>query len=170
MTGASQTIFPGSADGSLVERDGEVVGSSLIGQDFKDRPQYFQSRPSATGYSGDATFFNNQGPNQRKLARQFERAAAAYLDREGPFTAGLELDDIPPDAVTTSASGIDPEISVENAEIQANRVASERELELSEVIDLVEDNTADPGLGFAGSPAVNVLELNLALDDLEGDA
>lgn len=168
VTGISQVVFGGNADGSLIERDGEVVGSELIGQDFADAPEYFQSRPSATGYAPNATFFNNQGPDQRKLARQIARARHAYIEREGEFTDGLEPGDIPVDAVTTSASGVDPLISEENALIQADRVAEVRGLELDRVEELIDDNTAGRGLGFLGNPGVNVLELNLDLDEEAG--
>jgi K+-transporting ATPase ATPase C chain len=164
ITGISQVAFPGNADGSLVERDGKVVGSKLIGQDFAGKNEYFQSRPSATGYSGDATFFNNQGPNQLKLKRQIIRARDAYMAREGRFDDGLVAADIPPDAVTSSASGIDPAISVANARIQAHRVAQVRGLSLDRVDQLIDENTDGRGFGFMGNPGVNVLELNLALD------
>lgn len=165
ITGVSQVAFGGNADGSLIERDGEVVGSELIGQDFADAEEYFQSRPSATGYAANATFFNNQGPNQRKLARQITRNRDAYIEREGAFVEGLQPGDVPADAVTTSASGIDPQISEENAEIQANRVAEVRGLELERVNELIDENTDGRGFGFLGNPGVNVLQLNLALDE-----
>lgn len=164
VTGISQVAFPGKSDGSLIERDGTVVGSALIGQDFTGEDQYFQSRPSATGYSADATYFNNQGPNQLKLKRQIIRARDAYLAREGKYVDGLDATDIPPDAVTTSASGVDPAISVDNARIQAHRVAAIRGLPLARVDELIDENTDGRGLGFIGNPAVNVVELNLALD------
>ena len=88
MTGVGQVVFPGRADGSMVERDGKVVGSTLIGQDFAKHPAYFQSRPSATGYAPAATFFNNQGPNQQDLADQLKGYVDAYLRRERPYTPG----------------------------------------------------------------------------------
>lgn len=164
LTGISQAVFGDEADGSLVEVDGRVVGSKLLGQDFSGDPSYFQSRPSATGYSGDVTYFSNLGPNSRKLARQLTARVDAYLTLEGPYTAGLTAAEIPPDAVMTSASGVDPQISVANARIQANRVAAERNLPLDRVLSLVEDHTTDRGLGFLGEPGVDVLELNIALD------
>ena len=111
MTGAAQVAFPGRADGSMVESGGKVVGSRLIGQDFSKHPEYFQSRPSVTGYAPDATFFNNQGPNQEELAAQLEKNVKRYLRRERPFTPGLTAAQIPSDAVTSSASGVDPDIS-----------------------------------------------------------
>jgi potassium-transporting ATPase KdpC subunit len=164
MTGISQAIFGDQADGGLVTRDGQVVGSKLLGQDFSKDPSYFQSRPSVTGYSGDVTYFNNLGPNSRKLARQLTGRVDDYLKLEGPYTPGLTRGDVPPDAVMSSASGVDPQISLANAEIQANRVAAERKLPLAQVQALIDDHTTGRGLGFLGEPGVNVLELNLALD------
>jgi potassium-transporting ATPase KdpC subunit len=165
-TGVAQVLFPDKADGSQIERDGEVVGSSLIGQDFRDRPRYFQSRPSATEYSANVTFFNNLGPNSQDLSDLFAENLAAYIDREGPYNPGLSRADVPADAVTTSASGVDPHISEANARIQARRVAEERGLELARVIELVDENTDGRALGVLGEPGVNVLELNLALEAL----
>ena len=179
MTGVSQVVFPGRADGSMVERDGEVVGSKLIGQDFsrdtgeqdadgnpvlEADPTYFQSRPSATGYAPAATFFNNQGPNQQDLADQLTGFVEAYLAREQPYTPDLTAAGIPSDAATTSASGVDPHISEDNALIQANRVAGERGLDKARVIQLIDDNASRPLFGLAGEKSINVLELNLALD------
>jgi potassium-transporting ATPase KdpC subunit len=163
-TGVSQVLFPNKSDGSQVKRDGKVVGSRLIGQDFKGAPRYFQSRPSATGYSADATFFGNLGPNSRQLRAQLAGRLAAYLRRERPYDPGLRASDVPVDAVTDSASGVDPQISKANARIQARRVAKVRGLPLERVLQLVEDNTDGRSLGVLGEPGVNVLELNLALD------
>jgi potassium-transporting ATPase KdpC subunit len=160
-TGVAQLVFPGKADGSRIERDGKVIGSRLIGQDFKGRPRYFQSRPSATEYSANVTFFNNLGPNSAELRDQMAKARAAYIRRE-QLRAGER---VPVDAVTTSASGVDPHISEANARIQARRVAEERGLELERVLGLVDENTDGRFLGVLGEPGVNVLELNLALDD-----
>ena len=179
MTGVAQLIFPGRADGSMVEVGGRVVGSTLIGQDFarptgrKDAagdpvlapdPRYFQSRPSVTGYAPAATFFNNQGPNQNDLAVQLKGFVKDYLARERPFNPGLTAADIPSDAVTTSASGVDPDISEANARIQANRVASKRGLPLERVLALVREHSSRPLFGLGGPRSVNVLEVNLALD------
>lgn len=160
VTGIAQVTMPGKANGSQIERDGKVVGSELIGQDFQGRPRYFQSRPSASDDSADATFFNNLGPNQRDLATQQHQAAVAYARRER-----IALADVPVDAATTSASGVDPHISPENAEIQARRVARVRGLSLDRVNDLIDEHTDGRGLGFMGEPGVNVLTLNLALDE-----
>ena len=163
-TGIAKVLWPNKADGSQIERDGKVVGSRLIGQDFKGRPRYFQSRPSVTGYNPAATFFNNLGPNSKDLRALFEKNLASYLKRERPYNPGLTKSDVPPDAVQTTASGVDPHISKDNAEIQARRVAQVRGLPLERVRQLIEDNTDDRGLGVLGEPGVNVLELNLALD------
>ncbi len=164
MTGISVALFPGNSHGSLIEKDGRVIGSKLIGQDFSGKPKYFQSRPSATGYSGDATFFSNAGPDSEDLKVELEKRAASYLRREGKFTPGLEVSDIPPSALMTSASGVDPGIDEADAGIQARRVARVRNLPLDRVMELVKDNTDGRGLGLFGEPAVDVLELNLDLD------
>jgi potassium-transporting ATPase KdpC subunit len=155
MTGVGQVIFPSKADGS----------PELIGRDFSDDPSLFQSRPSVTEYAPDASFFNNQGPNQQELADQQRGYVEDYLERERPYTPALQARDIPPDAVTTSASGVDPSISEDNARIQANRVAAERDLPLERVLELV-DASSRPLLGLGGvggSTSVNVIELNEAL-------
>jgi K+-transporting ATPase ATPase C chain len=166
VTGVSQVIFRDKADGSRLEVNGETVGSSLIGQNFRDDPAYFQSRPSVTGYAADATAFSNLGPNSRRLKRQIERRIDAYLELEGAYSAQLDAADIPVDAVTASASSVDPHISEANAEIQAHRVAEVRGLDLTRVAELIDENTDGRFLGALGEPGVNVLELNLALDDL----
>jgi potassium-transporting ATPase KdpC subunit len=163
-TGVAQVLFPNKADGSIVERDGEAVGSRLIGRDWSGRPRNFQSRPSVTDYNPSATFFNNLGPNSADLAALFEENLAAYLTRERPFNPDLQAEDVPPDAVQTTASGVDPHISEENAEIQARRVAELRGIPLERVLELVDENTDGRGFGVLGEPGVNVLELNLALD------
>jgi K+-transporting ATPase ATPase C chain len=155
MTGAAQVIFPNKADGS----------ADLIGRDFSDDPSLFQSRPSVTGYAPDASFFNNQGPNQKELARQLRGYVRDYLTRERPYTPDLRAADIPPDAVTTSASGVDPAISEDNARIQANRVAAERDLPLQRVLELVDNASSRPLLGLGGPASVNVIELNAALEE-----
>jgi potassium-transporting ATPase KdpC subunit len=183
ITGASQVAFPNKADGSQIERDGTVIGSSLIGQAFTKRvprdgnpkkfhrvadPRYFQSRPSATGYSADVTYFNNLGPNDGDLEKLFKANIATYLALEGRYTPGLTAADVPVDAVTTSASGVDPQISQANARIQANRIAAVRGIRLDRVLELIDDNTDGRALGFLGEPGVNVLELNIALDQEQG--
>ncbi len=164
ITGISQLVFPGKADGSKVSFDGRVVGSRLIGQEFKGRA-YFHSRPSATEYSGNVTFFGNVGPNSVEGREEVRENLAAYLAREKPFDHGLTRDQVPVDAVTQSASGVDPEISEANALIQAHRVAAARKLSLARVEDLISANTDGRFLGLVGEPGVNVLELNIALDE-----
>jgi potassium-transporting ATPase KdpC subunit len=162
-TGVAQVLWPNKAGGSQVERDGEVVGSRLIGQQFRGL-RYFHSRPSATDYSANVTFFNNLGPNSRELSDAFRKNLTAYLRRERRFTPGLQASDVPPDAVQTTASGVDPHISEANARIQARRVADERGIRLERVLEMVDDNTDGRALGVLGEPGVNVLELNLAVD------
>ena len=168
VTGVSQVAFAGRADGSMVTANGRTVGSRLIGQDFRGLPRYFQSRPStATHYDAAATAFTNLGPNSKDARDTFRANLAAYLRRERRFDPGLSAGHVPIDAVTSSASGIDPHISQANARIQAHRVAAVRHLPLAVVDRLVDDHTDGRFLGVFGEPGVNVLELNLALDRLE---
>jgi potassium-transporting ATPase KdpC subunit len=165
LTGLAQVAFKNKANGSLITRNGIVVGSRLAAQSFT-APRYFHSRPSATApaYNAGATTFANLGPTSPELAKNVKAAAAAILELEGPYNAGLKIGDIPVDAVTTSASGIDPDISPANAALQSRRIAAVRHLPLATVQKLVENNTDGRSLGFLGEPGVNVLELNLALD------
>jgi potassium-transporting ATPase KdpC subunit len=163
-TGVSQVLFPNASNGSRIELDGKVVGSKLIGQDFKDLPRYFQGRPSVTEYSADVTYFNNLGPNNKELSEFFEEELKTYLTRERRYDPGLTAADVPVDAVTTSASGVDPHISEANARIQAHRVAEVRGLPLDRVLDLIEEHTDGRFLGLFGEPGINVLGLNLSLD------
>jgi K+-transporting ATPase ATPase C chain len=179
ITGISQVLFPGKANGSKVSFDGRIVGSSLIGQDFKGKPAYFQPRPSATEYSGNVTYFGNAGPNSAEAREAVRKNLAAYLRRESPYAPELRADGtqsrhigdfqsrrqlIPVDAVTESASGVDPHISQANAWIQAHRVAAVRGLPLAKVDALISAHTDGRFLGLLGEPGVNVLELNIALD------
>jgi len=165
MTGFAQVAFQGKANGSLITRDGTVVGSKLAGQEFTSL-SYFHGRPSATSpaYNAGATTFANLGPTNPQLAKNVHAAAAAVLKLEGPYNPGLVIGDIPVDAVTTSGSGIDPDISRAYAELQSRRIAALRHLPLQRVQELIADNTDGRSLGFFGEPGVNVLELNLALD------
>jgi K+-transporting ATPase ATPase C chain len=165
VTGISQVAFPGRADGSQVKRDGKVVGSRLLGQDFSKDPSLFQSRPSPTDYNPAATAFSNLGPNSKDLRNAIVENANAYLKRERPYDRSLTRAAIPPDAVQTSASGVDPQISLANARIQTNRVAARTGIPRARVLDLVKANTDDRALGFLGEPGVNVLELNLAVQE-----
>jgi potassium-transporting ATPase KdpC subunit len=143
MTGVAQVAYPGKADG-----DARLIARPY-GEDL------FQPRPSVTGYKADATFFNNQGPNQRELADQLKGYVRAYLKRERPFTPGLTAVRVPADAATTSASGVDPDISDDNARIQANRVAEQRGLDRARVLDVI-DAHSRRGI-------VNINDLNAAV-------
>jgi K+-transporting ATPase ATPase C chain len=179
MTGIAQVAFPNKADGSQIKVNGKVVGSRLIAKAFvidtgkKDSdgnpitrpdPKYFQPRPSQSDYSATGTFFSNRGPNSA-VGRFFYRdALASYLDLERRYDPGLTAARVPVDAVTTSASGVDPHISKANARIQAHRIAAVRQLGMARVDKLIDDNTDGRFLGVIGEPGVNVLELNLALD------
>jgi K+-transporting ATPase ATPase C chain len=169
MTGFAQVAFKSKANGSLITRNGVVVGSRLAAQ-ASTSPRYFQSRPSATAppYNAGGTTFANLGPTNPDLAKNVKAAAAAILKLEGPYNPGLTIGDIPVDAVTTSASGIDPEISPANAALQSRRIAAVRHVPLGTVQKLIRDNTDGRSLGFLGEPGVNVLELNLALDRMGG--
>ena len=164
MTGIAQVIAPGRADGSHVVSDGTLVGSSLIGQSFtaadgSPLPQYFQSRPSASDYDGTASGGSNLGPNSAELVASVEERRAAVAEFNG-----VPESRVPADAVTASASGLDPDISPEYAAIQVARVAADRGVSEADVARLVADATSGRDLGFIGEPTVNVLELNLALD------
>ncbi len=188
VTGLSQLAFDGEADGSLIRRDGEVVGSEMLGQTFSS-PEYFHGRPSAAGggasgseldvldeagvptgetvlasaddISTAASGASNLGPTNEELLATIGERIVEYRDVNGLSDDTL----VPVDAVTASASGVDPHISLANARLQAERVADERGLPTAEVLDLVEDHTAGRSLGFLGEKGVNVLELNLALDE-----
>ena len=160
----SQLIAPDGSEGSLIEKDGEVVGSRLIGQSFAGHLQYFQERPSQSHYAGEATFFSNYGPNGEDTVEAFNANADKYLKREGRYNPGLDRGEIPPSAVMTSASGIDPHIDPDDAAIQAHRIAEVRDIPLDRVNDLIDEYTDGRALGILGDPGVNVLELNLALD------
>jgi K+-transporting ATPase ATPase C chain len=165
VLGISQVAFSGSADGSLLRRDGVVVGSSLLGQPFGE-PGYFHPRPSAAGdgYDGLASGGSNLGPSSPRLAKEVGERAAAYRRENGLAADAV----VPVDAVTASGSGLDPEISPENARLQVARVAADRHMAPAEVQRLVDEHTTGRFLGILGEPGVNVLELNLALDDADG--
>lgn len=164
-TGIASAVFPRQAAGSLIEQDGKVVGSALIGQSFTS-PQYFWGRPSATApmpYNAAASGGSNLGPRNPALAEAVQARIAA-LKAADPDNAAP----IPADLVTASGSGLDPHISPAAAAYQADRVARARNLQRSEVDALIQAHSATPWLGVLGSPAVNVLTLNLALDKLRG--
>jgi K+-transporting ATPase ATPase C chain len=197
ITGVSQVAFPGDANGQKVYVNGKLVGSKLIGQSFSTPvlekngkpkevkgvvvteadPRYFQTRPSATEGGADnaaASTFSNKGPNSVKTKEADEENIKAYLElnkdpaTKTEYAPDLTVAKIPVDAVNTSASGLDPEISQANAWIQAYRVAAVRRLSLAAVDGLIAKYTSGRGLGFSGEEGVNVLELNLALDRLTG--
>jgi K+-transporting ATPase ATPase C chain len=178
IAGIAQVVFPGQANGSKVKLDGKVVGSNLIGQEFKGKA-YFHSRPSATEYSANVTYFGNLGPNSLEAREEVEANLHAYLKREAPYDPELQVDGpishdigglsahrpvVPVDAVTQSASGVDPHISEANARIQAHRIAAVRGLPLARVEGLISANTDGRSLGLLGEPGVNVLRLNIALE------
>jgi len=161
ITGIAQALFPGAANGSLVKVNGKVIGSILIAQDFT-AAKYFQPRPSAAGagYDGMSSSFSNLGPTNRTLIERVRTDVRMQLAQD----PGLKFGAVPVDMVTTSASGLDPHITVANARTQAPRVAAARGMSVVAVLRLVAENTAGRTLGFLGEPRVNVLELNLTLD------
>jgi K+-transporting ATPase ATPase C chain len=169
MTGIAQVTMSHQADGSLINYHGTVVGSTLAAQQFSS-PAAFHERPSATApaYNPAFTTFSNLGPTSPALAKLVKQNADAILKLEGPYNPGLTIHQIPVDAVVPSGSGIDPEISIAYANLQARRVAAVRHLPLATVQRLIREKTWGRVLGFFGEPGVNVLELNLALVKLGG--
>ncbi len=193
ITGVSQVAFSGNANGQKIYVNGQLVGSRIIGQSFKRPvlekngkpkeeeeeivteadPRYFQSRPSATEggtYNAAASTFSNRGPNDKATEEADTENVNEYFALNRPYDSALTVARIPVDAVNTSASNLDPEISQANAWIQAHRVAARRGLSLSVVDGLIAKYTSGRGLGFSGEQGVNVLELNLALDRVTGGA
>ncbi|MFL6160512.1 MAG: potassium-transporting ATPase subunit KdpC [Marmoricola sp.] len=167
LAGFAQVAFNDKADGSLLHRDGKVVGSSLIGQSFSGLPQYFQSRPSAAGdgYDPLASSATNLGPESPDLLKAIKERRAATSALDGTASAGIA-----PDALEASGSGLDPHISPAYAAQQVDRVARERGMSPAAVRALVEKYTDGRTFGFLGEPHVNVLLLNLALDRASGTA
>ena len=170
VTGVGQLALGARADGSLVEVDGRAVGSSLVGQSFTDAdgaalPEWFQSRPSAAGggYDASASGGSNLGPESDDLA-------AAVAERRAAIAAsdGVDPASVPVDALTASASGLDPDVSPASARLQVERVAAARDLPVAEVSALVEQHVQGRDLGYLGEPTVDVLELNVALAGLAG--
>jgi potassium-transporting ATPase KdpC subunit len=164
VTGIAQLLFPKQANGSLIEEDGKLVGSKLIGQAFDD-PKYFWGRPSATGstpYDGTASGGSNLGPTNEDLvknvAKRIEELKKADPNNDKP---------VPIDLVTASGSGLDPHISPAAAEYQVERVARERKLDADQVRKLIAEHTEERTFGLLGEPRVNVLELNRGLDKLK---
>jgi potassium-transporting ATPase KdpC subunit len=197
ITGVGQVAFPSNSDGQRLYVNGRLVGSRIIGQSFaspvlgkngrpeekegelvtEPDPRYFQSRPSATEGGADnaaASTFSNHGPNSVKTKEADLENIEAYLElnknptTKAEYDPGLTVARIPVDAVSFSASGLDPEISQANAWIQAHRIAAVRRLPLATVDRLIAKYTSGRGLGFSGEEGVNVLELNLALDRITG--
>jgi K+-transporting ATPase ATPase C chain len=190
IEGVSQVAFPGNANGQKVYVAGKLVGSKLIGQDFGDvvtkngkpemqngnpvttpDPRYFQTRPSGTVPADNdaATAFANYGPNSTITLAALKSNIASYIALNAKYyPGGLTAGKVPVDAADTSASGVDPDISPANADIQAHRIAAVRRLSLSTVMSLVSRYSGGRGLGFSGEDTVNVLELNLALNRLGG--
>jgi K+-transporting ATPase ATPase C chain len=165
ITLVAQIAMSGKADGSLVGTGGDVVGSSLIGQAW-DGDSWFHGRPSAASYDASASTGSNLGPTSEELATTIRQRITETLAREGPYVPGLTAADVPVDLVTASASGLDPEISVAAAELQAPRIAAVRGISLDDVRRLIEEHTQGRTLGFLGEPRVNVLELDLALEEM----
>jgi len=175
VLGIGQAAFHNQANGSLVSANGKVVGSSLLCQEFVDSkgnplPQYFQPRPSTASAANSKTDFgcdpnysgaSNLGPNNTTLLQNIQQRKAAYAKLNG-----VPASSVPPDAVTTSGSGLDPYISPQNAYLQVNRVAAARHLSPAQVRTLVDSHVQGRTLGFLGEPRVNVLALNMALDEL----
>jgi K+-transporting ATPase ATPase C chain len=165
ITGIGQVAFNSKANGSLIKQDGKVVGSSMLAQSFTTKngtaiKKYFQERPSAANYDPTLSTGSNLGPTNPKLIAEVRKRAAAYRTLNG-LSNGTK---IPVDAVTASASGLDPDISVANARLQAARVARARGLTTAQVLKLIDEHTDGRPLGIIGEKTVNVLDLNRALD------
>lgn len=175
ITGIAQVVFPQKANGSLILENGKIVGSSLIGQKF-DKPEYFNSRPSAVDYNASGSGASNFGPTNKKFMTQIKER----IDKEAKKTRGQEGKQfnepallpsrppalIPADMVLSSASGLDPHISIKNAQLQAKRVSKIRGISEEKINELITQNTDSNFLGIWGQDGVNVLKLNIALDKI----
>lgn len=157
ITGIAQLTMPQKANGSLIKENGQIVGSSLIGQNF-DKPEYFNSRPSAVGYNASGSGASNYGPTNQKFIESVQTRIKEVKQ------ADSIKDNIPADMVLASASGLDPHISIENAEAQAIRVAKIRKISREKINKLISENTDTNFVGLWGRRGVNVLKLNMALD------
>ncbi len=165
VTGLCQVLFRNQANGSLITKDGRIIGSQLIGQNF-GKPEYFHPRPSDAGndgYDATASTGSNLGPTSQKLLDRMKNSAAQFRKENAGYAP-----EIPADAVTASGSGLDPDISVANAEIQAARVAKARGMTASAIQQFIVQATDGRAFGLWGEPHVNVLKLNLALDGQTG--
>jgi len=154
ITGIAQATMPSKANGSLIKIDGKVVGSSLIGQKF-DKPEYFNSRPSAVDYNASGSGASNLGPSSKKLIARV---------KEDITKNNLVGQKVPADMVLTSASGLDPHISLENAQLQISRIAKIRNISEEKIKELISENTDPDFIGIWGQQGVNVLKLNIAID------
>lgn len=170
ITGVAQLVLRDKANGSLVWREGAVVGSTLVGQAWEG-PEWFYGRPSATAtpYDGAASAGSNRGPGSRALSDSILERVGAIESLEGEYRPGIESAQIPVDLLTASGSGLDPHISPEAALFQVPRIAKVRELDAAVVNRLVKKSTFGQGFRIIGQPRVNVLQLNLALEDLTSD-
>lgn len=169
MTAFAQVAFSTKANGSLVEVNGQPVGSSLIGQQWTGA-QWFYGRPSAVDDDASTSSGSNLGPRSQQLADDIVARAGAILKVETPYSPGLTVADIPADLLTSSGSGLDPDVSIAAARFQAPRIAAVRGISIEQVNSLIDQHTQQKSLGFLGEPRVNVLELNLALQEVAPSA
>jgi potassium-transporting ATPase KdpC subunit len=165
MTAFAQVTMRHTANGNIVESGGRAVGSTEIGQLWKGG-KWFYGRPSAIDYDASTSSGSNLGPRSQSLADTIAQRAKAILKIEGPYTSGLATSKIPADLLTASSSGLDPDISPEAARFEAPRIAAVRHVSLARVMSLIDQHTYGSTLGFIGAPRVNVLQLNLALQEL----
>lgn len=165
LTAVGRVVFVDEAQGSLIRQDGRIVGSRLVGQAWEGE-RWMYGRPSATDYDAGRSGGSNLGPASGELTETISQRAGAILAIEAPYHAQLSVESIPPDLLLASGSGLDPEISLEAALLQAPRLASIRGLPVQTVVDLIHDGIRRPPLDLFGQSRVNVLEINLALEEL----